>query len=641
MALLIAIELFTMLFAMDVLSSVRAFVGGEGSWSKAQKDSIQSLYRYSITSDRKYYLEFQEHLKINRGDRQAREQLQSANPNMTLVHEGFVQGNIHPDDVAGLVRVLQRFHEISYVNRAVKAWMNADKNLDQLLIAAAELDVAIVIDKNPEKVKEALAKVESLNANMTILENEFSHALSEGSRWLEAKLRYLLIFAVLIVECTGIYLTFTFATSLSRSIQEMTRVAERVGAGDFSQSIVVESEDELGQLSKTINKMTSDLQNNIGGRKKAESENRIKSLFLANMSHEIRTPLGVILGLAEALKQPNLTLEEQQKFVRTIDRTGQDLKQVINDILDISKIEAGRLEIDKNDFVLSEFLTDLYDSLKISAKKKENTLEFKTSGNLPEVVFSDRNRLRQILLNLVGNALKFTQNGRVVLTTSYSNGLLSFSVADNGIGIDASNARLLFQPFSQVDASATRKHGGTGLGLFLSRQLAQALGGELRLVESAPAKGSVFLATIQCELEKVDAHSHLSEVEKEVLPLPSFKGKRVLVVDDSEDNQMILQFFLKQREIDVTAAFNGAEAIEKMNSERFDLVLMDIQMPVMDGYTATKTLRENGFNLPIIALTAHAMKSDQELCLDAGCTEYLTKPIDMTQFQKILITHLA
>lgn len=640
MAMLIAIELFTMLFAMDVLSSVRAFVGGEGSWSKAQKDSIQSLYRYAITSDRNYYIEFQNHLKVNYGDRQARQELQGGSPNMANVFEGFKQGNIHPQDIPGLVRVLQRFHEISYVNRAIKAWMAADENLDELVIAAAQLDTAISVDRSPEKVKEALATVEDLNANLTILENEFSSVLSEGSRWLEGVLRYLLIFAVLVVESTSIFLTYTFAKNLSSSIKEMTRVAERVGAGDFSQRIPLKSRDELGQLSQTINRMTEDLQHSIGSREKAESESKIKSLFLANMSHEIRTPLGVILGLTEALKQPGIGSEQQQKFIQTIDRTGQDLKQIINDILDISKIEAGRLDIEKSEFVLNGFLSDLYDSLKMNAAKYNNRLEFKTEGSLPGIVYSDRIRLRQILLNLLGNSLKFTRHGRVSLKTWYQDGMLHFQIEDTGIGIKPEQAKLLFQPFSQGDSSTTRKHGGTGLGLFLSLQLARRLGGDITLEKSIPDEGSMFLVKVQGDLESAGPHSVSVVPENQEVALKAFNGKRVLVVDDSEDNQMVLQFFLKQRGIAFEAAYDGSEALEKVKQHSFDLILMDIQMPIMDGHTATKNLRDSGFNKPIIALTAHAMKSDQERCIQSGCTDYLTKPLDMTLFQKMLVRHL-
>jgi len=638
MALLIAVELFTMLFTMDVLSAVRSFVGGEGIWSKAQKDSIQSLHKYVFTLDRKYYLEFEQHLQIPYGDGIARAELLKPDPDLEKVRQGFAQGNIHPQDIDGLIRLLQRFYYVSYIEEAIDIWTEAEAHLDKLVDAARELDVAISAKpRSREDILRALDKVDVLNAQMTVLENKFSRVLGEGSRWLEGQLRYLLIFMVLVVESTGIYLTFAFSRNLSRSIKEMSEAALKVGEGDFSKRVPVNSEDELGQLSRTINNMIENLEASIGHRLKAESDSQTKSLFLANMSHEIRTPLGVILGFTELLKQEDLSREDQQKFVATIERTGHDLKQIINDILDISKVEAGYLEIEKSRFSLSQFLQDLHVALSSRAIKNSNALVFSTlTAGQNDSVVTDRVRLRQILVNILGNALKFTKDGRVELDFWFDGALLNFRIKDNGIGMSESDAKQLFQAFSQLDSSTTRKYGGTGLGLFLSKKLAQKLGGDIVLESSRPGQGSSFHVWVEALVgetssQNLSTASGLLEVPKR------FADKKVLIIDDSPENQLLVQTFLKKWGLQFEEAINGKEGVEKACSGDFDLVLMDIQMPIMDGYEATRELRRRNYTRPVIALTAHAMKIDKERCLNAGCDEYVTKPLDF----KVLFDTLA
>jgi signal transduction histidine kinase/CheY-like chemotaxis protein len=645
MALLIAVELFSMLFAMDILSAVRGFVGGEGLWSKAQKDAIQSLHQYALTSEPRHYEEFFKHLSINYGDRKARIEMQKPNPDLAVVRAGFEQGGIHPKDIDGVIRLFLRFHSVSYIADAIRYWSEADGMLDELIQAAADLDQEISSRKpSREKIGAALLRIDELNAKLTGLENDFSYVLGEGSRWLENLLKYMLIFAVLIVECTSLFLTFSFSRSLSRSIKGMSETAQKVGAGDFSKTVRVESEDELGQLAKTINQMTQDLENSIGRRRKAESENQTKSLFLANMSHEIRTPLGVILGLTEALKQPDLPKEEQQRFIETIERTGKDLRQIVNDILDLSKVEAGYLDIEKTRFSLPQFVDDLYASLDAKTIKNENVLRFEPAMPMDDQadVFTDRGRLRQILTNILGNGLKFTHRGSVLMTYWLEENRVFFRITDSGIGMTADQSAQLFQAFSQLDSSTTRRFGGTGLGLFLSKHLARLLGGTIVLERSEPDRGSSFLISVESDLTQ---SLETTAVKKRQSPhedkMKRMNGRKILIVDDSAENQVLMQFFLKKWKIDFDQAENGQIAVEKAMTGGFDLVLMDIQMPVMDGYQATQELRKQGFTQPIIALTAHAMKVDRERCLEAGCDEYLTKPIDLKHLQELLAEYLS
>ncbi|MGE3975455.1 MAG: response regulator [Bdellovibrionales bacterium] len=648
MAMLIAAEMFTLLFTMDVLSAVRSFVSGEGLWSKAQKDAVYNLQRYATTQDDRYYSEYLRHLQIPLGDRRARLELIKAKPDLKSVHEGFAQGEIHRSDIPGLIRLIRNFYWVSYVNHALVVWTEADTLIDDLMSAARDLraEVQNSTKENPSPgVASVLIRIETLDDQFTSLEKEFSYTLGEGSRWLESLLKWLLLCAVFTVEATGVCLTFLFTRNLSRSLKELSNTAIEVGNANFSYEIPVRSKDELGQMAQALNQMVQNLKKNIGEREKAESASKIKSLFLANMSHEIRTPLGVILGIAEILKDKNISVDDHDQYVQMIERTGNNLKRIINDILDISKVEAGHLEIEKTTFQLSDFMKETQEALNVRAEEGGNKLKFVDKGEYPSAIHTDRIRLRQILLNLVGNALKFTKEGLVVVEygthqVPLTNALqLYFRVSDTGIGISPDNIKQLFLPFSQADNSITRQYEGTGLGLILSKRLAQSLGGDVILEKSDLGLGSTFLITVGLDqvLKNQFAKPSVSEDLKEV----ALQNKSILVVEDSPDNQLLLRVFLTRHNVRVDCANNGKEGLEKALKGQYDLVLMDVQMPIMDGHTSTAELRRQGYQKPIIALTAHAMKEDRERCLNAGCNDYLTKPIELPKLFKTLQRHLA
>lgn len=642
MAILIASELLTLIFVMDILSAVRSFVSGEGLWSKAQKDAVSSLQRFSVTFDKQYFSNYVDHLKIPLGDRQARLELIKPNPNLVVVREGFLAGEIHPNDIDGLIRLIRRFYWVSYVDHAVQVWTKADQQMDELMKTAEKLRVAVespTVRRDFYKVDEALKEIEKLNLDLTILEKEFSYVLGEGSRWLEMVLRWLLFFAVLTVEATGLLLTFTFARNLTRSLENLSAVATEVGKGNFSQEVEVNSQDELGLLAAALNDMSRNLRKNIGERKRAESASKVKSMFLANMSHEIRTPLGVILGLTELLKDPSLSPGEHNKYLEIIERTGNNLKRIINDILDISKVEAGHLEIENTPFSLPDFLKELDSMLRLRAEQNNNHLGFEKIGEVPDQIFSDRIRLRQILVNLIGNALKFTKDGRITVEYGVGGGKLFFRIVDTGVGIAPEDRQDLFKPFSQVDSSSTRKYDGTGLGLLLSKKLANALGGDVVLESTSIGSGSSFMVTIAKEASPTKTRTPSTSVS--TFDISQLNGKRVLVVDDSEDNRLLIQALLSRCQIQVECVDNGAAAIDKAIAKEFDLILMDVQMPIMDGQTATINLRKLGYKKPIIALTAHAMKEDRERCLKVGCNDYLTKPIEIKLFYEVIWRHMC
>lgn len=383
---------------------------------------------------------------------------------------------------------------------------------------------------------------------------------------------------------------------------------------------------QLGVISELV-KDLNDAKN------EAERANASKTQFLANMSHEIRTPLGAILGFADLMKTPSNSIERNRDYMVIVERNSQQLLRLLDDILDLSKVEAGKMVVENIQFSLAEMLTNFIPYMVVKAEEKGIEFKFTCETLIPDFISSDPFRLRQILTNIVGNAIKFTNQGYVQLTVAFNNPTLQFTVRDTGIGLSKNDASKLFQSFSQADASNSRKFGGTGLGLALSRRLAVALGGKLEILESKKGEGSSFLAEVNSPLLP-----NAKLVQKEALIVrgtqPNIRtdsqilcGLKVLLIEDSPDNQMIIKMFLENEGALVTSASDGIEGVEVALIENFDVLLMDIQMPKLDGHEATRKLRSGNFHVPIIALTAHAMKEERVKCFESGFTEFLTKPI--------------
>jgi two-component system, sensor histidine kinase len=380
-------------------------------------------------------------------------------------------------------------------------------------------------------------------------------------------------------------------------------------------------------LALSLNKMSENLQRQISERETAEHASETKNLFLANMSHEIRTPLSAILGFSELLADPDLPKKDRENFHAIIRRTGASLTAIINDIIDVSKVEAEKLEIELKPFSLSQLLDDLQAVLHLRSSEKGIQLRFSKIGEVSPLIESDPARLRQILANVIGNSIKFTERGSVEVIHQVKGRNLVFTVIDSGAGIPKDQIGNLFTPFSQGDASARKKYGGTGLGLLISKKLAELLGGDVVLEKSVPGKGSTFSISIAYNPREQLQASPLKAVPVDQEPL-LLRGRKVLVVEDSPDNQLLTQLYLVRAGAEVQFANDGEEAIEKASKNLYDLILMDIQMPHMDGYTATRVLRDRGYGGPIVALTGYAMREDAEKCMRAGCDGYLTKPFD-------------
>jgi len=388
-------------------------------------------------------------------------------------------------------------------------------------------------------------------------------------------------------------------------------------------------------------------------REAAEAANRAKSEFLANMSHEIRTPLTAILGFAELIADAS-DLSEAREAAETIRRNGSHLLQILSDVLDISKIEAARLDPQYARCSPREIVAEVASLMKVRADAKGLDFAVEYEGPIPPTICTDATRLRQILINLVGNAVKFTEAGsvRVVTRLVAEDGRepkMRFDVIDTGIGIEPTQIGLLFEPFTQVDGSSHRRFGGSGLGLSISKHLAEMLGGDVA-VRSSPGLGSTFTATVSTgPLEAIETEEETSETPGPPAPCPAGRTSlpyRLLLAEDGPDNRRLFSFVLHHAGAQVTLAGNGREAVElalaaRRDGRPFDAILMDIQMPVLDGYAATARLRHEGYAGPILALTAHAMPEDRQKCLRAGCDDYIVKPVAAPELVRRVADHLA
>lgn len=376
-----------------------------------------------------------------------------------------------------------------------------------------------------------------------------------------------------------------------------------------------------------------------GAKTAAEAANQAKSIFLANMSHEIRTPLGAVLGFAEFLAKPGLSPDERRKFCEIVVRTGKQLTALINDILDLSHVESGKIDFEIQPVYVKSLLDDVYHLAAPKAEAKAIHFEVR-KGRLPELIATDSMRLQQIINNLISNAIKFTlAGGTVTLDVNMDESCKSlvFLAADSGIGIDPENQGKIFEPFTQAYAGISSKYGGTGLGLALSRSLARALGGDLVLKESTPGKGSVFAMTLPLVYGDPRHIDGAKFAAKDLSGRQDYlNGMRILLAEDTADIALLVRRILEAQGARVDVAVDGSEAVKMASNQKYAAILMDMRMPVMDGFQATRLLRSQGNRVPIFALTAHALKEDREASLAAGCNAHLSKPIDPIELVRIL-----
>lgn len=550
-------------------------------------------------------------------------------------------------------------------NLAKKSWLDADGRLCHM-----------------EAVMDAGEEVGSLYvmANMSDVEAQINDYIK----------------IAILMTVIAIFVSTTIAVLLqgliSRPIVHLANVANHIREQqDYSVRVNLRRGDEMGSLFLAFNAMlnqieesknelrdandmledrvderTAQLQQEIAEREKtrlqlvaakeqAEKANSAKSMFLANMSHEIRTPMNAILGFTDLLRRDDADNDPAVRadYLNTIHTSGQHLLELINDILDLSKIEADRLELNFASESPHQIISETMSVMRVPALQKGLTLDYAWDGPVPRVMKTDGARLRQLLLNLIGNAIKFTSVGGVKVGVELvgvpEEPMLQVEVIDTGIGIPDIKLSEIFKPFSQADVSTTREFGGTGLGLTISRRIAEAMGGTLA-ASSELGAGSVFMVTLPTgELNPDDLVSTPPTVDivpsrDEDVPeveAPTFDDVSILLVEDGKTNRLMINLLLKRHDIKVTDAENGQIGVDLAMNNDYDLILMDMQMPVKDGYTAAAELRDKGLGTPIIALTAHAMSGDREKCLKAGCNDYLTKPINEQRLIQSLAMHLA
>ncbi|HTA26515.1 MAG TPA: ATP-binding protein [Bacteroidia bacterium] len=778
MAALIGIELFALNFTIHTLSATRALVGAEGLWSKAQKDATSSLQKYGYTHNEMDYQHYLNMLKVPLGDHKARMALSETTPNKKAAFEGFAEGRIHPDDIDGVINLLTRFHSNAYITRAVIYWTRGDSMILVLQTAATKLHEQILSGTaSSAEINKTSEEIQDSNNQITGLEDNFSFALGDGSRWMEHLILELLFLIALTVELSGLFMSISVSRAITKGITEIVKIAHKVATGNFTSRARVFSKDEIGFLAVSFNQMVGNLERKTQEEKQAENalrsqkelyetllkaqsemgegviisqngeiiyvneatckiygysmeeimrlpssihlisqeeqyisnkkpdeqtgetrifrkdgkavdieyttrhlrspgniqsitmfrdvtekkevdeqlqkakENAVRAdlakqvgeKFLATMSHEIRTPMNSIIGFTDILINTPLS-EEQKKFLRAIKMSGDNLLVIINDILDISRIKAGKMRIEQKGFVLSQILSVCVEQMLPKAMEKGIDLSTIVDNTIPAVVVGDPNRLTQILLNFLSNAVKFTHKGAISmavhkLAEEEDNVMLEFSVKDTGIGVSEDKLNEIFDAFTQASDSTARLYGGTGLGLAIVKQLAELQGGSVS-VESKVGEGSCFYFRISYKKAKGNMplkHNDTGNIGNEEI----VSGLKVLVVEDNSMNQLLAQKVLEDWGWTVEIASGGMIAIEKIKQNDYDIVLMDIQMPEMDGYETTAFIREKlpvpKCYVPIIATTAHVMQAEEDKCFEAGMDAYISKPFSIKLlYSKIL-----
>jgi two-component system, sensor histidine kinase len=655
MAILLATELVVLTYSVSILSAVRAYVGGEGLWSKAQKNAAYYLLKYSYTHHDKDYANFKEFLTVPISDHQARLALLSDPVNYSQAQESLLKGRLHQNDIAGVIWLFTTFQQNHYLNKAIQIWIKGDVLLEEFEKVGEQLHEIITKgNASQNEISALLLKLDHLNDQLTMVEDEFSYTLGEASRWLEGVILITIIISTITVGLIGLILTIITGLQLSRNIKTMNLATRRIAEGDFSGRVPVCSKDETGQLADALNSMIDELEKNINQRQHVENilvdknialktSDLAKDEFMAHISHELRTPLNGIVTMTQVLMSSELTQEQREQLV-ILNESNEQLLSVINQVLDFSKIESGNIVVENIKFNIKEMLNKIIAPYSVKSSAKGIKISYVIDQDVPAHMTSDLVKVRQILTNILDNAVKFTEQGSILLHVSV-NALnkdeenIIFEIVDSGIGISPAGLARIFKPFSQADSSMTRKYGGTGLGLIISKKLAEIMNGSITVDSSE--KGSrftVMLPNASHENAKPDLTDYQQQISSNMAG-HSPKG-HVLLVEDNTLNQRTLAILLHKLGYTFEIASNGVEALNVMLNSTFDLVLMDCQMPNMNGIQATIEIRKRegstGEYTPIIGLTAHALDRNQLKCIQCGMDGYMAKPYNIDELSHLI-----
>ena len=489
MAVLIALELFTLWFSLHTLSSVRASVGAEGLWSKAQKDAVYTLHKYAHSTDQSEYAEFQLLLRYHQGDKKAFAEIGKENPDRDIMRQGYLEGGIHPDDVEGTINLFLRFNSISYIEKAIGLFNRADANMTELQKYADLLHATISESgtAEQEKIGDILEVIDDLNMKFTRLESEFSNTMAEGARWLENLVLKIVFAIALTVEISGILLAVSVSRGISRGIDEIIHTSEKLTAGDFDQRATIYSEDEIGQLATSFNRMIDEV----------TETNRELEEFAFVASHDLQEPLRTISNFVGLLndKEVEKTPEQTEEYMGFILKATTTMQALIKDLLDISRIgRSAEFElVDPN-----AILTDVTDEL--AAKIVDNDAQIEISP-LPSLT-ANGGELKQLFQNLISNAIKFRQSDltpRIEISGSEGDAEVTFAVQDNGIGIEPQFTGRIFTLFQRLHTA--EEYPGTGIGLAICKKIVDTHRGKI-WVEPNPGGGSAFYFTISKQLQR-------------------------------------------------------------------------------------------------------------------------------------------